>query len=215
MAMHETRQRIIEYLKEKGQGTVDELANAVDLTPMAVRYHLNILQGDNLVATSAMRRQGGPGRPQQIYELTDAADEFFPEDYHGLTNYLLDELSKRLGQDAIGGVFQSIADRLVDEAPSPQPGQTFEERLNEVIDFLSEKGFSVCWETKDDDYLIHAHSCPYRQVVKSHGQVCQLDKQIISSMLDTSPTRVACLTTGDDHCCYRVSKSIDLIVSPV
>ena len=54
--MHETRQRIIEFLKEKNQATVEELATAIDLTPMAVRYHLNVLQADNLVAALAVRR---------------------------------------------------------------------------------------------------------------------------------------------------------------
>lgn len=210
--MHETRQRIIEFLKEKGQATVEELATTIDLTPMAVRYHLNILQGDNLIAASAMRHQVGPGRPQQVYKLTEAADEFFPEDYHGLTNYLLDELNSRLGQEGIAGVFSSIANRLASEAPLPKPDQTFEERLDEVIGFLTSKGFSVCWEARDDEYLIHAHSCPYRQVVKGHPAVCQLDKQVISSMLNTTPSRIACLTTGDEHCTYRVSRSIELVM---
>ena len=71
--MHETRQRIIDFLKEKRKATVEELAAAIDLTPMAVRYHLNVLQADNLIAAFAVRRQSGPGRPQQIYRLTEAA----------------------------------------------------------------------------------------------------------------------------------------------
>jgi hypothetical protein len=41
--------------------------------------------------------------------------------------------------------------------------------------------------------MIHAYSCPYRQVAKDHAEVCLLDKQIISSMLATTPTRIACL----------------------
>lgn len=213
--MHETRQRIIEFLKEKGQATVEELAQAVDLTPMAVRYHLNILQGDNLILASSMRRQAGPGRPQQVYKLTDAADEFFPEDYHGLTNYLLDELNLCLGENGISDVFQNIANRLANEAPVAKPNQTFEERLDEVIEFLTARGFAVCWEAKEDGYFIHAHSCPYRQVVKGHQEVCQLDKKIISSMLSTVPTRVACLTTGDEYCTYRVSKPIELVFDRV
>jgi predicted ArsR family transcriptional regulator len=210
--MHETRQHIIEFLKEKGQATVDELAHVVDLTSMAVRYHLKVLQADNLIVASAIRRQDGPGRPQQVYKLTDAADEFFPEDYHGLTTCLLDELSLRLGPEGVDDVFLSLANRLASEAPPPRADQTFEERLAEVITFLSTKGFTVCWEAAGDDYLIHAYSCPYRQVVKGYQAVCQLDKHVIGSMLNTFPTRIACLTTGDDHCTYRVSRSIDLIV---
>jgi predicted ArsR family transcriptional regulator len=210
--MHETRQHIIEFLKEKGQATVDELAHVVDLTPMAVRYHLKVLQADSLIEASTIRHQDGPGRPQQVYKLTDAADEFFPEDYHGLTTYLLDELSLRLGPQGVDEVFHGLANRLASEAPPPRPNQTFEERLTEVIEFLSTKGFTVCWEADGDDYLIHAYSCPYRQVVKDHQGVCQLDKHVIGSMLNAFPTRIACLTTGDHHCTYRISKSIDLIV---
>ncbi len=214
MAMHETRQRIIEFLKEKGQATIDELATAVGLTAMAVRYHINVLQADNLVLTSAIRRQAGPGRPQQVYKLTEAADDFFPEDYHGLTNYLLDELSLRLDREDIEEIFNNIANRLTSEAPPAKENQPFEERLNEVIDFLTEKGFAVCWEVADDNYLIHAHSCPYRQVVKYHPEVCLLDEAVISTMLNTTPTRIACLIAGSDHCTYQVSKPVELITDP-
>lgn len=212
--MHETRQRIIEYLKEKQQATVEELAIAIDLTPMAVRYHLNVLQADNLIGVVAVRRQSGPGRPQQIYKLTDAADDFFPEDYRSLTDYLLEEVSARLGKQGVGQLFNGIATRLVEEAPPPKENQSFEERLDEVVTFLTEKGFAVCWEAEENSYVIHAHSCPYRRVAKDHSEVCMLDQQIISTMLNTTPNRIACLTGGDDHCTYRVTQPIELIMDP-
>ena len=212
--MHDTRQRIVEYLKEKKQATVYELAAIVDLTPMAVRYHLNVLQRDNLVASPTVRRVAGRGRPQQIYPLTEAAAGLFPVDYHGLTDYLLDELNLQLGKAGTGDLFSSIADRLAHEVPPIIENQTIEERLDEVIAFLQEKGFVGDWEVQDDKYMIHAYSCPYRQVVKRHNYVCLLDKQVISSMLNTSPTRVACLTSGDTHCTYQISKQVQLIADP-
>ena len=212
--MHETRQRIIEFLKEKSQATVEELAAAIGLTPMAVRYHLNVLQADNLVTAFAVRRQRGPGRPQQVYKLTEAADELFPEDYRSLTDYLLDEVSQKLGKDGLGELFNNIANRLAGEAPPPQDNQTFEERLDEVVAFLGEKGFTVCWETEDSGYVIHAHSCPYRRVAKDHGEICLLYKHVIGTMLRTTPRRTACLTSGDDRCTYRVKEPIQLVMDP-
>ena len=212
--MQATRQQIIEFLKEKGQATVEELAATVNLTPMAVRHHLNVLQAESLITSLAIRRQSGPGRPSQVYQLTKAADELFPEDYYGLTDYLLAELIQKLGQEGVGQIFDSIACRLASEAPPPKEGQTFEERLDEVIAFLSVKGFVADWEVGQNSYMIHAYSCPYRQVAKDHAEVCLLDKQIISSMLATTPTRIACLTTADDHCTYRISKPIELILDP-
>jgi len=212
--LHETRQKIIAYLKEKDKATVDELAAIVGLTPMAVRYHLNVLQSENLIFASDVRRpSAGRGRPQQVYQLTEAADDLFPVDYYSLTGYLLDELNVRLGGEGIAELFYRIADRLAQEAPPTKANQPVEERLGELVAFLGDKGFVADWEKNNDgDYLIHAYSCPYRQLAKDHGQVCQLDKRVIAAMLNADPVRTACLSEGDSHCTYRVSIPIELVV---
>jgi predicted ArsR family transcriptional regulator len=212
--LHHTRQQIIEYIKEKGQTTVDDLATVVNLTPMAVRYHLNVLQRDNLISSPAVRRAAGRGRPQQVYALTEAADNLFPVDYCGLADHLLNELTLRLDKEGIDDLFSSIANRLGHEAPVATENQRPEERLGEVMAFLTKKGFVVDWEDQEDYYMIHAYSCPYRQIAKEHKQVCLLDKQIISMMLNSTPTRIACLTSGDSHCTYQIAKPIELIVNP-
>ena len=214
MILHDKRQQIIEYLKENEQATVDELAAFVNLTPMAVRYHLNVLQKDNLIAASTVRQLAGRGRPQQMYALTNAADELFPEDYYSLTGYLLDELQLQLGETGIEAIFNSIANRLAQEAPPLKANQTVEERLSQLKIFLEGKGFVVDWESARNTYRLHAYSCPYRQVAKEHGYVCLLDQRIIGSMLNTNPIRVACLTSGDSHCIYEISKPIELILEP-
>lgn len=211
--LHETRQKIIEHLKEKEYATVEELAGVVGLTPMAVRYHLNVLQSENLIHAADVRRpSAGRGRPQQIYQLTDAADELFPVDYFGLTGYLLDELTTRLGKKGIQELFTHIADRLAHEAPPPRKNQTTAERLNELVAFLSSKGFVVDWEAADGGFLINAYSCPYRQLARDHEYVCLLDNRVISAMLNTTPHRVACLSTGDGHCTYKISAPVELMV---
>ncbi len=207
--MHATRQRIIEYLKEKEAATVEELAAEVSMTPMAVRYHLNVLQAENLISAPAVRHQSGPGRPQQVYRLTDAADELFPEDYYSLTNYLLDELRENLAKQDLADIFSNIARRLADEAPQPKEGQSFEERLDDVVGFLTKKGFVVDWEQDGETYRINTHSCPYRQVVKDHREICSLDQYVINTMLAATPVRVSCFAHGDDHCTYQVPQPLE------
>jgi predicted ArsR family transcriptional regulator len=53
--------------------------------------------------------------------------------------------------------------------------------------------------------LIHAYSCPYRQLARHYEQICFLDKQIIGTVLNTIPDRVVCLATGNHHCTYTNS----------
>jgi predicted ArsR family transcriptional regulator len=149
-----------------------------------------------------------------MYALTNAADELFPVDYYSLTDYLLDELHVQLGETGIEALFNSIANRLAQETPPLKANQTVEERLSQLKIFLEGKGFVVDWESGQDAYRLHAYSCPYRQVAKEHGHVCLLDQRVIGAMLNTIPTRVACLTSGDSHCIYEISKPIELILEP-
>lgn len=207
--LHETRQKIIDYLKEKELATVDELAEVVHLTPMAVRYHLNVLQSENLIHTADIRHPStGRGRPQQIYQLSEAADALFPVDYYSLTGYLLDEMNIKLGEKGVYEVFCRIADRLAQDAPPPTSRQSIEDRLEQIVAFLSDKGFVIDWENNEGVYFLHTYSCPYRQLAKTHKNVCMLDQRIITSMLSTPPVRVACLSAGDNHCTYRIPDSL-------
>jgi predicted ArsR family transcriptional regulator len=146
-----------------------------------------------------------------MYRLTEAADELFPVGYYELTDCLLEELRIRLGCEGVNELFNSIASRLAQEAPPVKENQTLEDRLDEVIAFLEKKGFVADWEAQEESYLIHAYSCPYRQLAKQHEQICLLDKHIIGTMLNSTPDRIACLATGNHHCTYEVSKSIQLI----
>ena len=77
--MQSTRQEILEILKEDKQATVEDLAERLQLTPMTIRHHLNVLQAQNLVTTATVRRSQKVGRPRLVYTLTAAADDLFPQ----------------------------------------------------------------------------------------------------------------------------------------
>ena len=73
-----TRGRIIQLLR-RGSRTVDELAEAVDLTDNGVRGHLATLERDGIVVQTGVRR--GIGKPAFAYGLTAEADSLFPKPY--------------------------------------------------------------------------------------------------------------------------------------
>jgi predicted ArsR family transcriptional regulator len=213
--MQPTRQKIVELLKERGRATVEELADAVGLTQMAVRHHLNVLQAENLVATSSVRRKSHPGRPQQLYALTEAANELFPEEYYHLADYLLDEVKVSLGKAGLDELLRRIASRMAAEAPPMRPGQRLEEHLDRVVQFLGQKGFTARWEVAGDKTIfIRMLTCPYRQVTREHNEVCHLDMQIIKEMLNVDPVQLTCMANGDEYCTYRISQLVELAMNP-
>lgn len=198
--MQSTRQEILEILKEDRQATVEDLAERLELTPMTIRHHLNVLQAQNLVVASKVRRSQKVGRPRLVYTLTEAADDLFPQNYGKLASYLVSEVKETIGDENTKAIFRGVADRVAQDAPPPVPGQSFEERLEQVTGFLGQQGFLTRWEETDEGYVITNINCPYRRVSRDHGELCIMDTEMIGQLMGVEPTRLSGARSGETPC---------------
>ena len=141
--MNLVRQNILEILKESSGATVAELAERLDMAPVSVRHHLDILQGDNLICVEGLARTGAVGRPQQMYALTDDANSYFPDNFAALASGLLRQLRDVLPPERFESALRSMARDFA--APAGigrgEEAPLSEERLNEIVHFLNERGY--------------------------------------------------------------------------
>jgi predicted ArsR family transcriptional regulator len=200
MEMQSTRQEILEILKEEKQATVDDLAEQLELTPMTIRHHLNVLQAQGLVEASKVRRLQKVGRPRLVYTLTDAADDLFPQGYSELARHLVSEVKETMGPEETTDLLRRVAFRMAREGPAPTPGQSFEERLDQVVNYLEGRGFIFRWEKTDEGYVLSNINCPYRQVAKEHSEVCAMDSVLIEELTGVAPKHLSNLREGDTTC---------------
>ncbi len=200
--MQSTRQEILSILREEKQATVEDLADRLELTPMTIRHHLNVLQAQNLVVASKVRRSKKVGRPRLVYTLTEAADELFPHGYGELARRLVSEVKETVGEEEVQAMFGRIAANLAAEAPPPEKGQSFEERLGDVSEFLEGQGFLSRWEKTDEGYVLTNVNCPYRRVSQDHSEVCMLDLELIRRLLNVEPERLESMRGGDAACSF-------------
>ena len=206
--MQQTRQHILEILKEKNEATVDDIVAALvdrigEITAVTVRHHLEILRGDGLVAAPAIRRRTTPGRPQHVYSLTDKALELFPNNYRNLAQELLLQIKKTLPRREVNVILEGVADEMaagLDAADLPLPV-----RLNQVVEFLTNQGYNARWESAPEGYVIHTSNCPYHHLTGDHGELCEMDFRMIASLLGgIVPRRVSHMVLGDESCAYLV-----------
>ena len=200
--MQSTRQEILEILKEERQATVEDLAQRLELTPMTIRHHLNVLQAQNLVVASKVHRSKKVGRPRLVYTLTDAADELFPQSYGQLARHLVSEVKQTMGEDEAEAVLRRVAERVASEAPPAVEGQDFEQRLDQVMDFMHGQGFISRWEKAEDGYVITNINCPYRHVSQEHNEVCIMDTEILTNLLGVVPQRLSSMREGEPSCSF-------------
>ena len=178
--MQNVRQRILQIIQERGQATVADLAEALGMAPVSVRHHLDILQGDGLIRVDGVRRRSGAGRPQHVYSLTPEALEVFPKNYDGLLDHVLSELEESWSPEQLEAFLRRIARRMAAEfvRDGGEPS-SLESLLDQVVAFLSEKGYMAHWERRNGEYAITLANCPYAGLIDTHTQLCRLDEYLI------------------------------------
>jgi len=199
-----TRERVLKTLLTQEQCTINELAQAVDINPISVRHHITKLQSEGLVNSTEERH--GVGRPRRIYFLTEEGRERFPQRYLRLTLRLLEQLKETMPQQMVDELFTQMAQDLAKEYKDELDGLAIEERLDLVIELLTNEGFTIDWEQHGDTYQIQETSCPYFHVGQDHPEVCKIDQTLISTILNVPTQKIKCKLNGDAHCIFIVPK---------
>ncbi len=204
--MQKTRQKILEYLKQHGEATVDELSILLDdLTPVTVRHHLDVLRGEGLIEAPEIRHRTSPGRPKYIYRLTEKAERLFPNNLHTMLIYLLEEMKCKLDAQEVDGILRSIAERMATTTGLSSSNETMEARLDRMVAHLTEHGYMASWERRPEGFVVLANNCPYAGVSEKHPEMCSIDLNYISMMLGMTPKRLTHQAMGDTQCAYLVT----------
>lgn len=202
--MQTVRRRIIDILKEQGSATVAELAGELKMAQVSIRHHLDILVGEDLVEISGLRRQNGAGRPSLIYSLTPQAAKLFPQNHDVLAGAVLEELKSALPAAEVERVIQRIGEKVAQEAPSAVPGQPIRARLDEVTQFLSQKGYNARWEERDGNYEIHTCNRPYAGVSDAHPELCLMDQAMMGQLLPEAIRVQSRVLSDATRCTYVI-----------
>jgi predicted ArsR family transcriptional regulator len=198
-----TRGRVIGLLRGKS-GTVNELAEKLELTDNAVRAHLLSLERDGLVRQSGMQR--GARKPHYSYELTPEAEHLFPKAYDALLNQLLTALKGRLPPAALEDVLREVGRSLAARHSSDQSPTDLDARLHNALDVLKAIGGSPGVEREDGKLFIRSGACPLSAAVVEHPEVCRLAEELVSGIVGVV-VRERCDREGSPKCCFELCDS--------
>src|SRR5207245_2951286 len=173
-----TRGKIISLLRRASR-TVEELAEALDLTDNAIRAQLATLERDGLVQQRGSRR--GSSKPAYIYDLAPAGEELFPKAYGPVLRQLLETLNERLAAEEVEILMRATGRRLAAMWSVP-PGEV-RTRLERAVEVLNELGGLAELERRDGTYVIQGYSCPLAAVVPGHPEVCRLAASLLTELV--------------------------------
>jgi len=202
----ESQRRILEHLKRRGSSTIPAMATDLDLNVETVRTHLRALGSEGLIRRVGSRRNG-PGRPEIVYGVTDAADEWFPNRESDILRELTTYLEAEGESGVMNDFFEDLVDRRRSAAMSRVEDLSGEARLQEVARILTERGFMAEAQTdQEGKRVLRLAHCPMRQLVDVTRAPCRAELSFVRELLGERLTRVSYIPTGDSACCYTLAE---------
>jgi DeoR family transcriptional regulator, suf operon transcriptional repressor len=205
--MKGTRELAVDLLRRRGELTVAELSQELEIAAPAVRRHLDILAGEGLVDFRAVKQQ--TGRPFFVYFLTERAKEESSRGYPRLVERLLREVSELDGGDGSGRrlletILTRMSEHLAEEHRPRVRGETLEQRAASLVAELSDEGLLDGFEVRDDGVHLINSICPHRRAALSNPALCRSEQHAIALMLDTEVEQVSRIADGGPCCEYVV-----------
>jgi len=202
-----TRRAIINLLKQSGAMDSQELSERLGVSAMAVRQHLYALQDEQLVTYQEESR--AMGRPAKLWQLTPAADRFFPDGYAELTLSLIDSVREAFGEAGL--------DRLLDvktghQIAAYQALLSSQEELRQQLEALASlrtnEGYMAEIQSLDDgSFLLIENHCPICAAATACTGLCARELEVFGRVLGQGVTveRTEHIVAGARRCVYRVS----------
>ena len=196
-----TSGRIVALLR-RGERSVEELAQALDLTDNAVRAQLTTLERDGIVAAARIRREGAVGKPATLYALATGAVPVLSSAYAPVLASLLAELSERLTGKELRAALRGTGARL---APSTAPGASLKERVTAGAFMLTALGADADLVRTADGYEIRGHGCVLSEAVSACPATCQAVEALLSEVTGVA-VKERCDRTRAPNCLFLVPK---------
>jgi predicted ArsR family transcriptional regulator len=202
-----TRRAIVHLLKQEGPLDAQTLAERLHISAMAVRQHLYALQDERLVIYAEEPRP--MGRPVKLWQLTPAADRFFPEGYAELTLSLVKSVTEAFGR---AGLEQLLAIRTRQQIATYRQQMaghdTLSQRLAALAAVRTAEGYMANVQPQaDGSFLLCENHCPICVAAAACTRLCGQELAVFQAVLgaDVNIERTEHIVAGDRRCAYRVA----------
>ena len=202
-----TRERVARSILEQGPSTAAALAERLDLTPAAVRRHLDHLLAEGAVEARDPRPAGtrGRGRPAKVFALTQAGRDGFDQAYDDLALQALRFLAETGGDDAVRAfadrrmsfIEERFADVLTAD-PKLSPAEALARVFTDEGYAAGVRQLPVVGQSSAEQ-LCQQH-CPVSHVAHEFPQLCEAETAAISRVLGRHVQRLATIAHGDGVC---------------
>ena len=203
----EPKKKLLYYLKVMQQAGLEELANVMKISRMAVHKHLAILQHRGLVESIEIR--GNVGRPRMVYQLTSQSKTVFPRSYSAIATHALDFIERNMGKEGIEKVLRERQSELFEQYYKRLKNLNFDKQVKELAKIRDEEGYIAesRKELKSDGkHVILEYNCPIIHIAEKHWEACATETELFEKLLGANIETTHRIAKGDSICKFMIKQ---------
>ena len=203
----EPKKKLLYYLKIMQQAGLEELANVMKVSRMAVHKHLALLQNRGLV--EGVETRGGVGRPRMVYQLTSQSKTVFPKSYSAIATHALDFIERNMGKEAVKKVLRERQSELFDKYYKRLKDLDFDKQVKELTRIRDEEGYVA--ESKKESknggkYVLLEYNCPIIHIAEKHWEACSTETELFEKLLGADIETTHRAAKGDLICKFVIKE---------
>ena len=204
-----TRDRVTQLLLARGAASAAELGAELQLSPAAIRKHLDALlaDGDVVARQRPVRAGRGRGRPAKVFTLTDAARlRCGQQTYDGMATAALRWIATHGGAEAIGAFAADQVAGLEKRCREAMEGAGDDPiaRAEALAGALTAEGYAANASSISTGGQLCQHHCPVAHVAAEFPELCDAETAVISRLVGTHVQRLATIAHGDGVCTTHI-----------
>ncbi len=197
-----TRQRVVRSVMADGPSTAAALAARLELTPAAVRRHLDQLIEEGTLEAREPRSTAarGRGRPAKVFALTEAGRDRLDQAYDDLAVQAIRFLAETGGAEAVRQFADRRAARIEQRFESVRGDNPGLSRAEAVAQVFTDEGYAAALRDIPVGEQLCQQHCPVSHVAHEFPELCEAETAAISRMLGRHVQRLATIAHGDGVC---------------
>jgi DeoR family transcriptional regulator, suf operon transcriptional repressor len=192
----------LDLLRTTGPLSVGDLADAMEVTPTAIRQRLTRLMSREIIQREAQRN--GRGRPKHRYWLTDKGMRMTGSNFTDLAMALWKEVRSLESVELRREMLRRLAQALANGYANQIEGRTPEERLRSVAEILVQRRIPATVVENSSGPTLTTHACPYPVLSDQDQSICTMERMMISELVGKDVKLTKCRLDGDDECRFQV-----------
>jgi DeoR family suf operon transcriptional repressor len=174
-----TRETTLTLLLRQGQASASSLADTLGISVQAMRRHLRSLEDDELVEASPTPT--GPGRPSNLWRLTQKGHQHFPDGSENFALGLLESMAATLSPEVMADLLRQQALEKATLYRKQLGNAPLEQRVRALVNLRLKEGYVSDMKPAPSGlgWCVSEFLCSVQRIAEEYPAICDQALQLI------------------------------------